>query len=87
MNYRTFHLYVLKGMSDRAPFWVCVLLVPQYGDCAVHAVWILGVAMPLFILSIQPSPQNKFILQNDVAKLGDAVLIPSWASIIITCYN
>jgi hypothetical protein len=63
-------------------FWFRSTAIVQY-----MLYRILGIAMSLFILSIQPSPQNKFILQNDMAKLGDAVLIPSWASIIITCYN
>jgi hypothetical protein len=41
-----------------------------------------------FLLSAPPSlPPNKFVFQNDVAKLGDVVLIPSWASIIITRHN
>ena len=63
-----------------------MLLVLLYGVCAVHAVSNLG-KCDVFIHSFYPSPQNKFIFQNDVAKLGDAALIPSWASIIITCYN
>jgi hypothetical protein len=65
---------------------VAVFLMLQRGARAVRTVSDL-VNHYSFLHSFSPSPLNKFIFENDVAKLGDAVLIPSWASIIIACYN
>ena len=86
VNYRILYLLASTGKSDQVLFWVFAPLILQCGACAIRAVSDLG-NHEAFLHSFSLSPPNKFIFQNDVAKLGDAVLIPSWASIIITCYN